>query len=52
MYADIVAMRRKIGKSIEHLSAQLAAIYESHSAKLTAHNIEDIEGCGVEIINP
>jgi hypothetical protein len=51
-FAEIVASRRKIGREIQPLDAQIAAIAKEHSAALATRNIDDFTECGVELIDP
>jgi predicted nucleic acid-binding protein len=51
-YARISAHRRKIGRRIRELDAQIAAIARSHGFAVATRNIRDFEGCGIELINP
>lgn len=52
LFATIVAQRRKIGRPISQIDAQIASITRSHDATLTTRNVDDFEECGIEIINP
>lgn len=52
LFATIAAERRKIGRPISQIDAQIAAITRSHNATLVTRNINDFEECGIEIINP
>ena len=52
LFATIAAKRRKIGRPISQIDAQIAAITRSHNATLVTRNVDDFEECGIEIINP
>ena len=52
LFATIAAKRRKIGRPISQIDAQIAAITRSHNATLATRNVDDFEECGIEIINP
>ena len=52
LFATIAAERRKIGRPISQIDAQIAAITRSHNAILATRNVDDFEECGIEIINP
>ena len=52
LFATIAAERRKIGRPISQIDAQIAAIARSHNATLVTRNVDDFEECGIEIINP
>ena len=51
-YAQIAADRRAGGRPITPFDAQIAAIARSRGATLATRNVDDFEGCGVEIVNP
>lgn len=51
-YARIAAERRRAGRPISHLDAQIAAIGRSTGATIATRNVSDYEGCGVKLINP
>jgi predicted nucleic acid-binding protein len=51
-FAVIAADRRRAGRPISQADAQIAAIARSRGATLATRNVEDFEGCGIEIINP
>lgn len=48
----IAASRRKQGRPIEKLDAQIAAIARANRAILATRNVADFEGCGVTLVNP
>jgi hypothetical protein len=52
MYARIAAERRKRGKPISALDAQIAAISRAAGARLATRNIADFAGCGIEVLDP
>ena len=52
LFAIVAAERRKIGRPVSQIDAQIAAITRSHRATLATRNIDDFEECGIEIINP
>ena len=51
-FAIIAAKRKKIGRPISQIDAQIAAITLSHNATLATRNVSDFAECGIEIINP
>ncbi len=51
-YARIVAARRRAGRPISQLDAQIAAIASSTGCDLATRNTGDFEGCGVELYDP
>jgi toxin FitB len=51
-FAIIAAARRKAGKPIAQLDAQIAAISRSRNAAVATRNVADFEGCGVVVHNP
>lgn len=52
LFATIGAKRRKIGRPISQINAQIAAITYSNNATLATRNVDDFEECDLEIINP
>jgi predicted nucleic acid-binding protein len=51
-YARIAAERRRRGKPIAALDAQIAGITKAAGASLATRNSADFEGCGIELLNP
>lgn len=51
-YAAVVAKRRKLGKPITSLDAQIAAICREYGAPLATRHGNDFAGVGVKIIDP
>ena len=51
-FPRLAATRRKRGRPMAELDAQIAAIAEVRGAALATRNIEDFEGCGISLINP
>ncbi len=51
-YAQILASRRKNGRPIRELDAQIAAIARVHGATLATRNVDDFAGCGLDVVNP
>jgi hypothetical protein len=51
-YADIAAARRRAGRPIAQIDAQIAAITRARGARLATRNTEDFEGCGIALIDP
>ena len=51
-YAGIAATRRRAGRPISQLDAQIAAIASSRGASLATRNLGDFAGCGVDLVNP
>jgi predicted nucleic acid-binding protein len=52
VFAQIASSRRKSGRPIAELDAQIAAVAQVHGAALATRNTADFEGCGVQLINP
>ena len=51
-FAAIAAKRKKIGRPISQIDAQIAAIAKSHNATLATRNVADFTECEINIINP
>lgn len=51
-YAAIGAERRRIGRPIAPLDAQIAAIARAHGAAVATRNVADFNGCGIEVVDP
>ncbi len=51
-YADIVARRKRLGRRIDALDAQIAAVTRAHGMGLATRNTKHFEDCGIDIINP
>lgn len=51
-FAQIASSRRKLGRPIAELDAQIGAIASVHSATLATRNTSDFEGCGIRLVNP
>ncbi|QGM47867.1 type II toxin-antitoxin system VapC family toxin [Methylocystis heyeri] len=51
-YAVIAAKRRAAGQPIMEADCQIAAIARVRGAAVATRNVRDLEGCGVEIVDP
>ena len=51
-FSQIAADRRRQGKPIAEMDAQIAAIARVHGALLATRNTSDFEDCGVRLVNP
>lgn len=51
-YAQILAARRRKGRPISALDAQIAAVCLQHEATLATRNSDDFEGIGLHLVNP
>jgi toxin FitB len=51
-FPSIAAGRRRRGRPISVLDAQIAAIAKANGATLATRNTSDFEGCGVRLVNP
>lgn len=51
-YATIAAARRATGRPINHADCQIAAITHSNGASVATRDVNDFEGCGIEVVNP
>lgn len=51
-YAEIGATRRRIGRPIAPLDAQIAAIARAHGAAVATRNMADFTDCGIDVVDP
>ena len=51
-FSHIAVDRRRSGRPIAELDAQIAAIARANHATLATRNITDFEGCGIRLVNP
>ena len=51
-FADIVATRKRIGRRIEPVDAQIAAIARAHGMTVVTRDTKDFADCDVDIVNP
>ena len=51
-FAHLASERRRLGRPISELDAQIAAIAQVHNATLATRNVADFEGCGIRLVNP
>ena len=51
-YADIVATRQRLGRRIEPIDAQIAAIARVHGMAVVTRDTEGFADCGIDIVNP
>lgn len=51
-YAVIAAERRRLGRPISTLDAQIAAIARSVDAQLATRDVDDFVHCGIDVIDP
>lgn len=51
-FAQLAARRRRLGRPIAEMDAQIAAIAHVQGALLATRNTNDFEDCGVRLVNP
>ena len=51
-FSQIASSRRRQGKPMSLIDAQIAAISRAHGATLATRNPYVFEGCGVRLVNP
>lgn len=51
IYAEIAAGRRRIGKPLSQIAAQIAAVVRSRGAELATRNVPDFVDCGIVVVN-
>jgi predicted nucleic acid-binding protein len=52
LYADLTALRKRMGRPIKYADAQIAAIARSRGAAVATRNVADFEHCGIKVIDP
>jgi predicted nucleic acid-binding protein len=52
IFGQVAALRRRQGRPISTLDAQIAAIARRYEATLATRDISDFEDCGVRLIDP
>jgi len=51
-YGALVANRTRIGRPLEGFDGLIAAIALSRNAAIATRNVNDFDGCGIDVINP
>lgn len=51
-FAEIAAERRRTGRPIGAMDAQIAGIARSRGAMIATRDVQDFADCGIELINP
>ena len=51
-YAEVASTRRRIGRPISTLDAQIAAIARAHGAAVATRNVTDFTDCGIDVVDP
>ena len=51
-YAALAAARRRAGRPIATMDAQIAAVTAAAGARLATRNVADFDGCGIDVIDP
>jgi hypothetical protein len=52
VFAEIASKRRRAGQPIAQIDAQIAAICRLRGASLATRNVNDFQGCDIEIVDP
>jgi predicted nucleic acid-binding protein len=52
LYGKIMGNRKKLGKPLNTLDGQIAAIAYTQNLAIATRNVNDFTECGVDIINP
>jgi toxin FitB len=50
--AEIVALRKSLGRTVGKPDAMIAGIARSYGAVMATRNVRDFDDCGLELINP
>jgi hypothetical protein len=51
-YGQILSARQRIGRPINEMDAEIAAVAKAHSADLATRNRSDFLACGLTLIDP
>jgi hypothetical protein len=51
-YGPILAARHAMGRPVNEIDAQIAAITKVNGAVLATRNIRDFQHCGIPLVNP
>jgi toxin FitB len=51
-FAEIAAIRRRLGRPIGDFDAQIAAIARSRGAAVATRNVDDFTDCDITVISP
>ncbi|MCZ0937408.1 MAG: type II toxin-antitoxin system VapC family toxin [Caldilineaceae bacterium] len=51
-YAEIASGRRMAGHPISQADCQIAAITRSQGLSIATRDVNDFEGCGIDVLNP
>jgi predicted nucleic acid-binding protein len=52
LFAELAAARKRKGRPISTADAQIAAIVRSRGGRLATRNVDDFEGCGIDLVDP
>jgi hypothetical protein len=52
MFGTVLRIRNSIGRPINEMDALIAATALSNGATLATRNVQDLEHCGIQLINP
>jgi predicted nucleic acid-binding protein len=51
-YAEILAHRQSLGRPVQPVDVQIAAIARAYGMTVVTRNVKDFADCGIEILNP
>ncbi len=51
-FADIAARRKRLGRRVDILDSQIAAIARAHEMTIVTRNVKHFQNCDVPIVNP
>ena len=51
-FAEIVVLKKRMGRPYHYPDAQIAAIARSRGAAVATRNVADFEHCGIKVIDP
>jgi len=51
-YADLLSSRRSLGRRLDTIDAQIAAVARANGMAVVTRNTKDFEDCGIDLIDP
>jgi predicted nucleic acid-binding protein len=51
-YGEVMGRRKEIGRQLDILDGQIAAIAWANGFSVATRNVQDFRHCGIDILNP